>query len=321
MPRITKEIILLATTAICIGIGLWSGKNLLMNSATDLTRDYRSLLLPLSMIILGGAFFILSTIFIKNNWLAYGGVLLIFGLPYLTIGLTKITVGFISATILILAWVIFHMRRTAVRASSFQLVPITKIGLPAYFTVASLLFTAFYMTGLSQETAFEALFPQPLMQVVFSALGNNIGSFVGMPSLHVNPNDTVDRTIEAIISQQAQGQGITLNTLSPTLRTQALAEERRALSTQLGVPLQGNQKIGDLFNRIIHDRIVGILGQYQSYLPLVVAITFFLTLKTISIPLYYLALLAAFLLIKLLLALTILKREVQQIPAERIVLS
>jgi hypothetical protein len=61
-----------------------------------------------------------------------------------------------------------------------------------------------------------------------------------------------------------------------------------------------------------------LLGPYQDFLPYASAVIFFFAFKTFTIPLYYLALIFSFLLIKLLIWSKIVKKEIVEIQAERL---
>jgi len=103
-----------------------------------------------------------------------------------------------------------------------------------------------------------------------------------------------------------------------------LENQGKALTEQLGIPpelsRENSQESTELFYQAVTNSVEKLLGPYQKYLPFAAAAAFFLAFRTLSIPLYYAAIIITFLLIKFMLWSKILKREIEEMQVEKITL-
>lgn len=105
----------------------------------------------------------------------------------------------------------------------------------------------------------------------------------------------------------------------------ALADPGSPLARSLGIPslpeeLLTERATADIFHNAVKNNLEALLGPYRTYLPLAAAAALFFALKTLTIPLYYVSILIAFLLIRMMLWGNILKREVKEMKIERLTL-
>ena len=89
---------------------------------------------------------------------------------------------------------------------------------------------------------------------------------------------------------------------------------------QSGIVVPDREQAAEVLYRATVKQFKELLGPYQDFLPYASAVIFFFAFKTFTIPLYYLALISGFLLIKLLIWSKIIKKETVEIKAERLTL-
>lgn len=92
------------------------------------------------------------------------------------------------------------------------------------------------------------------------------------------------------------------------------------IENQIGFEIPDREQAAEVLYRATVTQFKALLGPYQDFLPLASAIIFFFAFKAFTIPLYYLTLITGFLLIKLALWGKIVKKEVFEVQAERIIL-
>lgn len=92
------------------------------------------------------------------------------------------------------------------------------------------------------------------------------------------------------------------------------------LERQYGTEIPNKEETAELLYRATVEQIRQILGPYRDFLPLASAVIFFLAFKAFTVPLYYLTLVLAFFLIKVLIWSKIVVKEKAQIEVERLTL-
>ena len=132
---------------------------------------------------------------------------------------------------------------------------------------------------------------------------------------------TVDQFLEENLRSQMQSHGASARELPQKQVAELLAEQRRALAERYGISFQGNERLADVLHRTITARVQDLLGPYARFLPILSAAAFFFAFKAFTFPLYFIALAATAVLIKLLLAFRILKKGTEKIEVERISLA
>jgi hypothetical protein len=92
------------------------------------------------------------------------------------------------------------------------------------------------------------------------------------------------------------------------------------LENQTGITIPNKEEATEVIYRATVEQFKRLLGPYQDFLPLASAVIFFFAFKAFTIPLYYLALIFSYLLIRLALWGKIIKREIVQVEAEKLTL-
>jgi hypothetical protein len=90
------------------------------------------------------------------------------------------------------------------------------------------------------------------------------------------------------------------------------------LEKQYGTEIPNKEETAELLYRAAVEQFKQLLGPYQDFMPLASAVIFFFAFKTFTIPIYYLTLVFAFFLLKLMLWSKIVKREITQVEVERL---
>ena len=168
---------------------------------------------------------------------------------------------------------------------------------------------------LDEEKALTTIFPQSLSSVAVKIVSSQLKSLVGVP-VKIDPESSVDEVISQILIEQSKEAGLPSSKLPPA----ELAKIRQEISARYKISLAGDEKISEVFQRAVTGRLESLLGPCKEYLPLILTVTLFLALRTITLPLYYLTVLLDFILIKIALSANILKKDKKQIEAERLTL-
>ena len=96
-------------------------------------------------------------------------------------------------------------------------------------------------------------------------------------------------TVDEYIRVQLEATGVDIARFSEKDRDAIISQMRNRLAESLmgGLPsgsLAGNERLGDIFYRIIEQKSESLLLPYQKYIPLALAIGLFLFLRTIAFP-------------------------------------
>ena len=132
-------------------------------------------------------------------------------------------------------------------------------------------------------------------------------------TITANPNISIDNLILAQTTRDPRFAG-----LSAAAREELLRQGRKVLSEELGATLTGKEKIGDIMYRTTNTQLERFAGSYRAYLPVIAAVGFFITAKTLTLPLYWISLLLIFIVVKSLKSDGILKSEQVMIQSERL---
>lgn len=281
-------------------------------------KSYTELILPLLLLIIAAAFFALAAIFIKKTAVLYSAVILEVLGAFFFIRATTLIIGVLVVSILIGLLAAHRLRKEFAYSLGFSLSRIIKSGLPLYFTMISLIASMYYLALVDERKAAEILLPKPALDLVLRALADPLKSLTGLPRL--DPNLTIDEFLTDVVQTQLQEQGISPLRLQREELAKALVFQRQALEKQYGVELAGNDTIAQTLQRVFQERIEDLLGPYVRFLPAIVALTYFFAFKALTIPLYFLTLLAAFLLLKFMLWSKMAKKTQESVEVERLTL-
>ena len=264
------------------------------------------------------AIFSIAGIFITQGVLLYGSVAAAILIPFLNIPAGTPALVILSAGILLALAATKRIADELAFSLGFKLSKMFRSGVPLYFTATALIISFFYFLETKTMDAVEAFLPEPAFEITLKALAEPIKSLTGGASLR--PDASVDEVIEEMIRQKLVEERIPEDRIPDTEMRMLRAAQRKELADRFGISLTGREKMADVFREIVAVRIHDLMGPYRVYLPHVAAIAFFLAFKTLTVPLYFLSFALAFLLIKIMIAGKILKKETKQVNVQRITL-
>lgn len=317
--RIHLQELIVAALAVVSSIlvfWLWSGRMAVVQGGD--IRGYSALILPIAGVCFSGALFAFAALFVRNSRIAYPAAAVAVGSPYFLLPADSVVLGTFVLSIFLILFAVRRIRSEYALSVGFSISKIVKDGLPLYFTIASLLISVFYLHQFNRQTGTETLVPRPALDYTLRWLSKNPAMFdsLGLPAL--DPAMTIDDVLMAFLRKEIREQGVPESRVPKEELARLLAEQREALSSQYGISLHGNEKVGDVLNRAVQGYMARLLGPYQEYLPFASAAAFFLAFKTLTLPLYYITLLLTYVLIKLAFYGNILKREKEKIEVERV---
>ena len=300
-------------------VWVWSDKvAIVLNSEF---REYTALVIPIFSMCVSGAIFSLGMLFIRNPNVGYTAAIIALGAPFLLFSASRVVMGALGLSIFLAIFSVYRTRKEYAISLKFSASKILKNSLPLYFTAVSLAISIFYLHQVDTKGATNPLLLRPALDYTLRLLAKNPSLFesIGIPAM--GPDMTIDTALESFIREELKKQGIAGKKISPQELALLLAEQRSVLAKQYGIALRGDEKIADALSFAIEGSLSRMLGSYAEYLPFVSAAAFFLALKTLTLPLYYLTLLLAYILIKLLLYGKFFKREKEMVEVEKIKLA
>ena len=316
-----KQTILSISTIIFGLLSFWSWQSV-TGFIVEGSLHISSFVWPVMSLILAASLFAFSIIFIKTQWLAYLTVLASTASAFFLLEAGAATVWALLATIFLVILSLHHIKHEVELSVGFSLSKTLKSGLPLYFTAASLIISVFYfdITKHDEEKMVAALFPKPASGLIIKLLSGQLESLIGMP-LKIKPDSTVDEVMLQFLEGQLQGQGISIKSLPKKELENLLILQRQEIAKRYSIQsLSGKEKIADALYKVIIGQLTNLVGPYKEYLPVVSAFAFFLAFKTFTLPVYYLTLLFAFILLKMAVWGKIVRREKIQIEVERLTL-
>lgn len=281
-------------------------------------EKYVQFIVPVAGLMVSGAIFSLSSVFIKNGWFVYSISAIAVSAPYLFTAANGTVITLLAISIFFAIIAAHRMRKEFLLSLGFSLTKIFRSGVPLYLTIASLIVSAFYLSLVTEETAIPALLPRSTLNFTLNRLSEPLSSFTGVPK--ISTESTVDEVLVNLLQEQLKNQGIAFSQIPKQELQKALVNERASLEERYGIKIKGGEKVGDLFYDAITTRMQDLLGPYRSYLPFASAVAFFFAFKAFTIPLYYLSLLITLVLIKLLVFTKILRSEKVAIEVDRLTL-
>lgn len=280
-------------------------------------RDYVWLLMPILGLVISGSLFSLVGIFIRQKALAYAFPVLSILIPFFFLTVTPTVFGASIIAGLLTAYAVYRMRKEFDYSLGFSVSKIARAGLPVYFSVVALLVATFYLSGLNKERALSAFVPRPLIEFFLEKMSGKNGLFSDVPP--VDAQTTVDELIVKMAERELKAKGISVSSLPPGELSNLIAIQRDNLSAQFDVTLKGDEKIGEAFYAAITAKVEDFFGPYRDFLPVAAAIIFFLAFKAFTWPLYFLAMLLTYALIKLLVLMGVVRKEKVTIEVEKLV--
>lgn len=274
---------------------------------------------PVLALVAAATLFALHVLFVSRRGLLWFALASGVGAPYFFVPSDGIALGALAASVCLAAFGAWRMRNEATHALQFTFSKIAKFGLHLYLTAFALTVSIFFLNALDEERAIAFFLPRPVLSWALDQASGQLES-VGAPPVRFNPEGTVDDFLRSYAAQELLQQGAGAEDVSED-QIRALAEQARAdLAARYGISFRGDERASDVLHRVVAERIRDALGPYQTYLPVASGIAFFFAFKAFTYPLYFLALGAGFLLIKLLRAGSILVVEKRTIEVERLAL-
>lgn len=273
------------------------------------------------ILLLAVSFAALAAVFIRPRFLSYGSVILGLSLPYFFLRSSKQILAVWVFTALLAWFATYCLRREMSLSLGFSVSKIFKSGMGTYFTIAALIISLFYLQVAQTDNvkAISALLPKSAATSVLKFL---LSGLLGAKSeaSHIPKLDfskTTDEFLLELVRSQVGAKG---GSVSDQELKQFVRQGKNELAKKYGIVLEGDEKMQDAFYKAIAEKTRSLFGPYQSYIPLVSAVVFFLAFKAFSWPLYYLAVILSFLLIKFLIFAKILRKKEEDIKIERLTL-
>lgn len=304
-----KEAVLAALT---IGVGivnahLWKGV-LFAGEFKDATFYSGPVLALFAFAIL----FSLSSAFITRPVLRTVSAMIALAGGYLLVPATTVAASAAGASA-IAGWYASDAIAGEYRTSNaFSVRKIFRGGLPVFFTAAALTLAVFYLTAVS-GAATHTILPKALFDAAIPLIEQPLQNF--LPGFRRDA--TVDELLLAFAAWRA-GPGADIQGLSEAEHAQFLAESRGALAQELGIELTGEERGGDLIYRVANTQIEKLAGPYRGYLPFLAAAGFFIAIKALTFPIYWISLILLFAVVKLMLKAGLLTEKVETIEVVRV---
>ena len=204
---------------------------------------------------------------------------------------------------------IAHEEKDSARFSTRK---ILRGGLPVFFTAVALTLAVFYFVTVSDQHD-QTFLPKAMFDAAIPLLQRPLAGI--LPGFRSDAS--VDDLMLAFAAAQI-GKEFDIGTLTPAERERLVAESRRALATELGIKLSGDEKAGDVLYEVTNAQVAKLLGPYHGYLPAIAAVGFFIAVKAITMPVYWITLLLVWLVVKCLVAAGILRQKTETVEVTRI---
>lgn len=266
--------------------------------------------LPVAALLLFTILFALSSAFVRHHLARTTTAILAVGAgfslaPYNSVTLSTLGIAAIGG------W--YASSAIASEAASSAVFGVRRIfrgGLPAFFTAVALLLAALYFGFLNERSDGETV-----PKTIFDALI----PLVAEPLQPILPGFRSDATVDELLLAFAGAQsGVNPADLAPPEREALIRESREALERELGIELAGNERGADLLYRLTSAQIEKLLGPFRAYLPFIAAFGFFVTVKALTWPLYWTALLLLWAVVQLLMRAEVLHQRNETVQVTRI---
>ncbi len=305
-----KEIILgaLAVASGLVNAYLWKGAVLTSGFANATFYS-----LPVIALVAAAIFFSLSAIFIRSARIRSLAAVLSLAPGFLLIPYSATLLAPVALTSLG-AWYATREIAQETASGSFHSRKILRGGLPLFLTSFALMVTVFYFSSVSSAGG-SIFLPKALFDAVIPLLEKPLqGILPGFRS-----EASVDELLLAFASRQLGGE-LDPSGLPKEERDELLSQSRETLSQQFGITLTGNEKAGDLLYRLTNAQVAKFLGPWRQYMPFLAAAGFFIAIKTFTLPVYWLALILMAGVVKLLLAIGVIKAETETVQVTKLTL-
>ena len=258
--------------------------------------------------------FCLLAIFGSTPWLRYVCVGVGVAGPFFLVPAGGAVLALLAISLLFALFAANRLRNEYNLSSLFHLGRILRAGLSIFLSVLAIMVSTYYYADFKEVRSVNTLIPKSLVD----ATAGKISGFVGFPEY--DPNQTVDDYLTDYLTKQLEKRNISIKGLSKTEFRELVAEQRANFSEQIGVPLKGKERVGDLTYIALTAKMKQILEPIEQYIPFITAAAFFLGFKSLMLPLYYVVFLIVYLVIKVLTSVKFFRKEVREIEVEKLTL-
>ncbi|MEK9175467.1 MAG: hypothetical protein AAB795_02635 [Patescibacteria group bacterium] len=223
-------------------------------------------------------------------------------------------IGLVFGAILAI-WAFSIARKTYHSNIKFLLTAIVGRSVRIYFTAMAVVFSLAYFGVVSNASNVSSLIlPEEVFNIGMQILEKPFQAII--PGIHAK--DTVDEALAFFVQSQLK-QTLGLNVTVPSLSQirQALPAERKEIirtlnkefGTNIDINTKGTEKLSTVLYRISLNKIDEYAKRFSSYVPWILAVGFFFSLKAISFVYYYASIIFSVLFVKILLSIGALKIE------------
>lgn len=270
--------------------------------------------LPAAALFLFAILFALLSLFGRSNILGLSAVAAAFIGSFLFIPAGSTAFAGIALALAGAFLAYRRIRSEARLAVSFSLTKILRQGLPLFFTTLAFVVSVFYFSFIAQQKE-GVILPRAVFEFSLPFLQNTLQGII--------PGFRAEATLDELLLEGAKtqlGAKVDIAKVPKSELEKLLAEERRSFSQGLGIKITGKEKAADLLYELANQKIEDFAGPYKQYLPYLTAFGFFLAVKVLTLPIYFITLGLLWLAVQLLLFLKILKKETVTIQVEKIAL-
>lgn len=267
---------------------------------------------PILLLFIFAASFSLLALFGKSGWLSYGGAGAAFVGSFFFIQANSASLLILVLTLLGAFWALKRIRHEAASSVSVRLGKMLRHGLPLFFTAVALMISVFYFSNIVRKDE-QVFVPRVFFELSLPYLQGTLQGLL--------PGFRADASVNELLldSIRAQlGDAVDVDALSPGQIEVLIGEQRRALAEGLGLNLSGDERAGDVLYKLTNQQIEQFVGPYKEYIPYLSAFGFFLAIKVLTLPLYFITLGLVWIVVQFLLAAGAIKRETVSMQVERI---
>lgn len=268
--------------------------------------------LPLAALLLFTVSFSFLAILVDRTALGVAAVLVAFIGSFILVKAVALVLSALLLSSVFALWGFRAVRQEVRRQTVISFHRILRSGLPAFFTSVALLISTFYFLQIGGVER-QSLLPKSAFDVSLPYLERVFQGILPGFRSEASVDEMLEETVRKNLFDEAGLQQI------PASEIEKLAiEERRALERWLGVKISGDERAGEMLYLLVNQKAEDFLGPYSSYIPYLSAFGFFLAIKVLTLPLYFVSLGLIWLLAEALLAIGALKMETVNIEAKRI---
>ena len=305
----SKELVLGALTVIAGVTNAYLWKGVLFAGGVQHAAFY---LVPVFVLFIFSILFALSALFIRYHLVRIATAVIAHVSGYLLIPFTA-TIGVAAVFSGIGGWIaVQDIAKEETASQTFSMRKILKSGMPLFFTALALLFSVFYYSFAINHSS-QGILPKSLFNAAVPYMEKPIQGF--LPGYRNNA--TVDDLLLAFATQQF-GSSVDIKTLTPAEKAALLAQGREALRAQFGIKLTGKEKASDVLSQVTNSQIEKFAGANKQYLPIAAAIGFFIAIKALTLPVFWITLILTGLMVQLMLKVGIVKREKVMVEIEKV---